>query len=138
MNFPYPSDKDDEVLLVKYLKDCSEISLDNIFLTRLDYDRKLQKDILTLVEKAIENMAFLRLVEILRRHPELRPKDVMPEAPSENVHGDSVALGRSGLRGEQRDGDGDGAPPMRVPLADGIRDRVRRQRSGRSRPVDSR
>jgi hypothetical protein len=72
----YPSDSDDEKALVdhiKYLFASSEISRGDLFLKRIDYDRQLKKEIAKYIEKAIENMALVRLAELLRRHgPEIR------------------------------------------------------------------
>lgn len=134
----YPNDKDDEVLLVRFLTECSPLSLDNLLIKRLDYDQQLRKEIVEKIDRAILNMAIVRLVEILRDHPELRPPVPVrptPEGSHENVHRDSVEQRPDRMRGEQRDSDG-GAPPLRVPLAERVRNRVRRQRPGRSRPGD--
>ena len=64
----YPSNKDDEALLARFLLTCSQMSLGDFFLKRLDHDRQLRKDLARLIDLLIENMAMVRLAEFLRDH----------------------------------------------------------------------
>lgn len=122
----YPAGKDDEALLVKHLQfflTCSQLSLNDSLIKRMDRENDLQKQFAELIDKRIQNMGWVFLIEFLRDH-----REEIRAVLRENLHGDPVNERPSRVRGEQRDGDSDGAPPLRVPLADGIRDRVRGKR----------
>jgi len=71
--FVPPCNKDNEARIIELLSfywQCSTISLDNVFLKRLDYEQKLSKDMSRLHQERAENLGWLFLIEVLRRHRE--------------------------------------------------------------------
>lgn len=72
-----PSDKEFEAALARYFQTCSEAGLGTLFLSCLNENDRLQKEIARLIDKAIKNMGAVWAAEFLRDHPELRH----PQAP---------------------------------------------------------
>lgn len=63
---------------LRFLRECSRISLGDFFLHRLAMDQQLRKSIgegmCRLLNEAIDNAALIRLAEILRDYPDIFPR----------------------------------------------------------------
>ena len=65
----------DEHQLVQFLRDCSDMSLGDFVLARLNRDAELRKRLAALIEEMIENRAAYLVGSLLRTHgQELRAR----------------------------------------------------------------
>ncbi len=70
----------DEQALVKFLSTSSQKSLSGFFLRRLEHDQQLRRDILQLIDQAIDNMAMVRLADFLRDNREAIRENIRTDA----------------------------------------------------------
>lgn len=87
MNPFYPDDKQDEARLIAFAQGCSGLSLDSLFLKRLEFDQQLRKQIAALIDQAVSNLLIVRWAQFLRDHPELRAPQTVEAS---NGHGDAT------------------------------------------------
>lgn len=59
----------------EYLQGISRLGLGDFFLRALDKDKKLRRQIIALLDEAIDNWALVRIAQLRRDRPELLPPD---------------------------------------------------------------
>lgn len=110
----------DSAVLLQFLQDCSNASLSNFYLTRLNQDANLRKQLHHLMDDIADNLAVARLASFIRDHrAELLKMFAVPatKLPAEPSPPESLL-----------------APPRKAESDDASSRRTHQQRKTRSEP----
>lgn len=73
----------DHLAILEFLRDCSNTSLGDFFIARLNRDANMRKELHSLLDRMVENMAVVHLANFIRDHrPELLKVFAVPATNS--------------------------------------------------------